>query len=208
MPWTPHRKKRDLAPQARQPTTYLALLGLRCLPSTLKPIRVLNIAAQVLLRRRPSIRTKQHIAKTDPRARRRTGALHASHDISLQRPAHGVDGKVADLEFGSVALPGKARVRVALRDVESLQGVLGHGVAEGDVAEVAQAGAAAVGRRALDHACPGLDVGEVFVVVGGDVADYDVFDDFVLAGELADAAEGDARGAVEAGIFDKNVGAV
>jgi hypothetical protein len=208
MSWTQHRKKRDLAPQIRKPTTYLTLLGLRCLPSTLETTRLHDVATQVLLRRRPSIRTEQHIVKTDPRARRRARALHASHDISLQRPAHSINRKVADLEFRSVALPGEARVRVALRDVESLQGVLGHGVAQGDVAEVAQAGAAAVGRRALDYARPGLDVGEVFVVVGGDVADYDVLDDFVLAGELADAAEGDARGAVEAGIFDKNVGAV
>lgn len=208
MPWTPHRKKRDLAPQARKPTAYLALLGLRCLPRTFETTRLHDVAAQVLLRRRPSIRTEQHIADADPRARRRTRALHASHDISLQRPAHGVDGKVADLEFGGVALSGEARVRVALRDVEGLQGVLGHGVAQGDVAEVAQSGSAAVGRRSLDHTCPGLDVGEVFVVVGGDVADYDVLDDFVLAGELADAAKGDARGAVEAGIFDEDVGAV
>ena len=134
--------------------------------------------------------------------------MHASHDISLQRTANGVDGKVADLECGSVALSREARVRVALRDVESLQGVLGHGIAEGDVAEVAQPSAAAIGRRALDYAGPGLDVGEVFVVVGGDVANYDVFDDFVLAGELADAAEGDARGTVEAAVFDEDVGAI
>ena len=60
----------------------------------------------------------------------------------------------------------------------------------------------------MDYACPGLDVGEVFVVVGGDVADYDVFDDFVLAGELANAAEGDACGTVEAAVLDENVGAV
>lgn len=102
----------------------------------------------------------------------------------------------------------EARVRVALRDVESLQGVLGHGVAEGDVAEVAQSSAAAVGRCALDYARPSLDVGEIFVVVGGDVTDYDVFDDFVLAGELADAAEGDACGTVEAAVFDEDVGAI
>jgi hypothetical protein len=108
LPWSQHRKKRDLAPQARKPATYLTLLGLRCLPSTLKPTRLHDVAAQVLLRRRPSIRTKQHIADADPRARRRTGALHASHDISLQRTAHSVDGKVADLEFGGVALPGEA----------------------------------------------------------------------------------------------------
>jgi len=60
----------------------------------------------------------------------------------------------------------------------------------------------------LDYARPGLDVGEVFVVVGGDVADYDVFDDFVLAGELANAAERKTRGPVEAAVFDEDVGAV
>jgi len=208
-PRTAQSVRKNLTPQPFHPTTDLFPLSLRCLARTLKPIRVLNIAAKVLPRRRTRLlRGKQHIANRDTFARRSAGALHASHDILPQRPANGIDRKVADLELGSIALPGEARVRVALRDVEGLQCVLCHGVAEGDVAEVAQAGAAAVGRGTLYHAGPGFDVGEVFVVVGGDVADYDVFDNLVVAGELADAAKCDACGAVKGGVFDEDVGAV
>lgn len=60
----------------------------------------------------------------------------------------------------------------------------------------------------MHDASPGLDVGAVFVVVSGYPAHGDVFEDFELVLELADAAEGDAGGAVEGAVFDEDVGAV
>jgi hypothetical protein len=175
MPRTPHPKPRNLTPQRPKPPKHHILLRQRRLPRTLKPFRRLNMTTQIPPRHRPSIRSsKQHIANPDPLTRRRARALHTSHNISLQRPAHRLNREITDLKLRSIALSGEARVGVALGNVKGLQGVLRHGVAEGDVAEVAQAGAAAVGRRALDYAGPGLDVDEVFVVVGGDVADDDV----------------------------------
>lgn len=119
-----------------------------------------------------------------------------------------MDRDISNLKFRRIALARESRVRITLRDVKALLGVLDLEVAHRHVPEVAQAAAAAVGRHALRHAGPGLDVRAVFVVVGVDVADGDVFEDFEFAVELPDAAVGDAGGFVEGAVFDEDVGAV
>lgn len=173
------------------------------MPGTLEPIRSGNVATQILLSSRAIIHFLEvHIANADARARRCARALHAGHDVCLQRPAHCADGKIADVELGSVALPSEARVGVALCHVEGLQCVFDREVAYGHVAEVSEAAAAAVGRSALDDAGPGFDVCAVLVVVRGDFADSDVFEDFILAFELADAAERHTCGSIEGAIFN------
>lgn len=93
------------------------------------------------------------------------------------------------MELRSVALPGETRVRVALRHVEGLQSVLDHEIAYSNVAKVAQSGASSVRRSSLNYTGPGLDIRPVFVVIRLDVADRDVFKNFELVLELADAAK-------------------
>lgn len=184
------------------------LTSLRRLAITLKPLRLLDIPTQILRRLSPTRHIKAHILHRDPRARHLARTLHAGNDIGLQRPPPILNGDIPDLEGRRVALAREAGVGVALRDVEGLLGVGDGEVAHAHVAQVAFAAAAAVGWHALAHARPSFDVRSIFVVVGGDVAHRDVFEDLEFVLELADAAEGDAGGAVEGAVLDEDVGAV
>lgn len=110
---------------------------MRRLASTLEPIWLDDIAAQVLIGNRIVIHLEQQVSNADASARHLARALHTRHYIRLQRPAHSPDRQVTDLELRRVALASEAGVGVALRDVEGLLGVRDHEVAKGDVAEVA-----------------------------------------------------------------------
>lgn len=182
--------------------------SLRRLAITLKPLRLLDIPTQIFRRLAPTRHIKAHILRRDFLARHLARTLHAGHNIGLQRPPPVLNGDIPDLEGRRVALPREAGVGIALRDVKGLLGVGYCEVAHAHVAQVAFAAAAAVGWHALAHARPGFDVRPVLVVVGGDVAHRDIFEDLEFVLELPDAAEGDAGGAVEGAVFDEDVGAV
>jgi hypothetical protein len=89
-----------------------------------------------------------------------------------------------------------------------LKRVLDHEFADGHVTKVSEASATSVGRSSLHNTSPGLDICAVLVVVGSNPPHGDVFKDFELVFELADAAEGYASRSVERAIFDKDIGAV
>lgn len=136
------------------------------MPGTLEPIRSDDVATQILLSSRAIVDFLEvHVANADARARSCARALHAGHDVCLQRPAHRADGKITDVELGSVTLPREARVGVALCHVEGLQRVFDRKIAYGHVAEVSESAAATIGRSPLDDARPGFDVCAVLIVV-------------------------------------------
>lgn len=114
-----------------------SVLCLRCLARTREPIRTHDIAAEILSRSRSIALLKVHVSNTNAIARRRARALHASHNIRLQRPTHVANGQIAYLKLRRITLPRKPRVRITLRHVKGLQGVGDREVAYGHVAEVA-----------------------------------------------------------------------
>ena len=79
------------------------------------------------------------------RAGRCTATLHIANDIASSRPIPVQDGKVADVELGSIAVAAGGVVAGALRDGEDAAGVDEVEVLKGHVGGVAVAAAAAVG---------------------------------------------------------------